>query len=182
MTALDIKNDKIGVYSAALADHAEMSPAAIVMKTLVAGANVSINQDATSNLITIASTGGGSGGGGSGATGPQGPEGPTGPAGPTGATGPTGPTGATGATGAQGPAASVPGLWAVGSYVFAIGNFDLTVGDTGTAPDFISMINFNGHFAGPVPPGTWMLMGGTGLLTDTDFNFSAHFGLFQRVA
>src|SRR5690349_12373781 len=111
MTALDIKNDKIGVFSAELGDHAEMSPASFVMKTLIAGQNVSINQDPVTSKITIAATGGGGG-----ATGPQGPTGPTGPAGPAGPTGPTGPTGATGATGPQGPAAAVPYLGAVGSY------------------------------------------------------------------
>jgi hypothetical protein len=182
MTVLDIKNDKIGVYSAELADHAEMSPVAIVMKTLVAGENVSINQDATTKKIIIASLGSGGGDGGSGSQGIQGVQGIPGVAGRDGAQGIQGVPGATGATGATGSAASVPNLWAVGSYLFACSNNNLTIGATGTAPFFISLIDFNGHFAGPTPAGTWQLMGCTGLLVDSDFSFASHFGLFQRIA
>lgn len=167
MTALDIAQDKIGVYSNALADHAEMDPGTFVMKTLTAGENISINQDPLTKSVTIASTGGGSGG--NGATGPQGPTGATGaqgPAGATGATGPTGATGATGSTGAPGTFPMIPG--AIGSMAFGLGNASINAGGIGGN-------GTNGW------PGTWQVLSMTGLVTDNAGSGNS-LQLLQRVA
>jgi hypothetical protein len=72
----------------------------------VAGANVTLTTDPTTNSITISSLGGSGGGGGgsggNGATGSRGATGSTGATGTTGATGDRGTTGSTGATGDRG--------------------------------------------------------------------------------
>ena len=74
--------------------------------SIVAGSNIELTTDSTTNSLTISSSGGGGSGNGAqgatGATGPQGATGTNGATGATGAQGATGPQGATGATGPQG--------------------------------------------------------------------------------
>jgi alpha-tubulin suppressor-like RCC1 family protein len=116
--------------------------------TLAAGSNITLTP--AGNIITIASTGGGTGSGTTGATGATGSQGIQGNTGATGATGSqgiqgnTGATGATGATGSQGIQGNTGATGPVGSYVISFNGLTgaVTGVTTGTANTFIALQTF----------------------------------------
>lgn len=62
MTALNVLNDRVSVFSAELGAVAEVAPGAIVARALAAGSGVSLTTNALTNVTTITAAGGGGGG------------------------------------------------------------------------------------------------------------------------